>query len=259
VYGVVEGDAALPEGLEGVEPSDPPWLLPDGDLAAIVSRVSLAEFGEESLRENLNDVEWLERKARGHEGVLDAALDVATVVPLRLCTIYAGEDQVREMLRRERLVLRDALDRLAGKAEWGVKAIAAPGVLERAALERLDAEPAAGGASAGMEYLNRKRTQGKAREIAEEVADEWAREIHEPLAALATEALLNPLQNPEVSGHEGDMLLNGVYLVEESEVERFRALADELRQRHRPAGVGVELTGPWPAYNFVKGSIEAAR
>ncbi|TMK72046.1 MAG: protein gvpF, partial [Actinobacteria bacterium] len=32
-------------------------------------------------------------------------------------------------------------------------------------------------------------------------------------------------------------------------------LADEYRER----GADVQLTGPWPPYNFVKSSIEAAR
>jgi hypothetical protein len=259
VYGIVGSETQLPEGLEGVDPADPPWLLAEDGLAAIVSRVSLAEFGEESLRENLEDVEWLEAKARAHEEVLEAALAATTVVPLRLCTIYSGEEQVQEMLERERPLLEDALARLVGKAEWGAKAIAAPGALERAALERVDAVQGDEPTSGGVEYLNRKRNQARAREVADEIADEWAREIHEPLAALAAEALLNPLQRSEVSGHEGDMLLNGVYLVEADRLERFRAAAAELAERHRADGIAVELTGPWPAYNFVQGSIEAAR
>jgi hypothetical protein len=259
VYGIVEGEAVLPEGLIGVDARHVPFPVREGDLTAVASRVDLAEFGEEGLRENLEDVGWLEEKARAHEGVLDGVLAHNTVVPMRLCTIYRGEEQVREMLRRERRSLSESLRHLHGRSEWGAKAIARAGALEKAAMERLGDPAEAEGASSGVRYLNRKRTQGQAREEAGAVAEELARAIHEPLAELASEALLNPLQRPETSGHEGDMLLNGVYLVEEKEVDRFRALASELGERYREDGIAVELTGPWPPYNFVKGSIEAAR
>ena len=93
-------------------------------LAALVSRVRLAEFGAGPLRENLNDLDWLERVARAHEAVLDRALADSTIVPLRLCTIYESEDSVREMLEREHDSLGRALDTLAGRQEWGVKLLA---------------------------------------------------------------------------------------------------------------------------------------
>ena len=72
----------------------------------------LEEFDEAALHENLNDVAWLERTARAHEAVLDATLALTTLVPMRLCTIYRAEEQVREMLDREGPVFEDALSRL---------------------------------------------------------------------------------------------------------------------------------------------------
>jgi len=231
----------------------------EGDLAAIVSPVSLAEFGEETLRENLNDVTWLEEKARAHENVLEGALQRATIVPMRLCTIYSGEEQVGEMLRNQRDILLDALVRLEGKAEWGVKLIAEPGALERVVAERSGADDDDGKVSSGTAYMNRKRRVARTRDGELELAEDWAREVHDQLAEAAHEALLNPLQRPDVSGYEGDMLLNGVYLVEDPRLEDFRAVAERLADEYQRLGVAVELTGPWPPYNFVKSSIEAAR
>jgi osmotically-inducible protein OsmY len=191
--------------------------------------------------------------------VLEALLESTTVVPTRLCTIFSDEKQVREMMSRERAALLEALERLEGKAEWGIKAFAESGALERAALERAQEGADEAPVSPGAAYMDRRRREARARENAEEIADGWAQAIHERLARHAAEALLNPLQRREVSGHNGDMLLNGVYLVEDEEVERFRELASELGEEYRARGVAVELTGPWPAYNFVKNSIEAAR
>jgi hypothetical protein len=259
VYGVVASDTSLPTDLIGVEPTAGVRRIEENGLVAIVSEVRLAEFDESALRENLNDVAWLEEKARAHEQVLEAALDVGAVVPLRLCTVFIGEDQVRTMLARERVALIDALERLDGRAEWGVKAYADRNAVEREAIAREEEDEGEGEVAAGTAYMNRRRAEARARAEVEEIADEWGRGIHGRLAAIASEALLNPLQRPELSGREGEMFLNGVYLVSDAEAPMFATLvavlADDLDRR----GVEIDLTGPWPAYNFVKSSIEAAR
>jgi hypothetical protein len=259
LYGVVRADVRLSGDLPGVDSGHRVFLLEGNELAAIVSSVPLEEFDEEQLRENLNDVVWLEEKARAHEEVLEAMLESTTVVPTRLCTIFRDEKQLREMMGREAAGLVEALERLDGKSEWGAKAFAEPGALDRAAAARAEEQAGGEALSPGAAYMDRRRRESRAREEAEEIADGWAQQIHEQLARGAAEALLNPLQRREVSGHEGDMLLNGVYLVEDEGVAQFQELAAELDQDYRGRGVSVELTGPWPAYNFVKSSIESAR
>ena len=256
-YGVVDPSVRLSGNLLGVDPEHKVFLLEGNELAAIVSRVSLDEFGEEPLRENLNDAGWLEEKARAHEHVLEVLLESTTVIPMRLCTIFSGEKQVREMLARERVALLDSLSRLQGKAEWGVKVFVTSDALERAAAERAGAGPDE--LQPGAAYMARKRQEARAREGAQEIGDLWAQQIHERLAQEASEALLNPLQRREVSGHDGEMLLNGVYLIEDAEIDRFRELVEELQQDYREREVAIELTGPWPAYNFVMSSIESAQ
>lgn len=259
VYGVVPSSTSLPADLVGVEPVAGVEQIEENGLAALVSEVPLAEFDEAALRENLNDVAWLEEKARAHERVLEEALAAGAVVPLRLCTVFVGEDQVRAMLSRERGVLIDALARLDGRAEWGVKAYADRDAVEREAMARAGRVEGEDEVSAGTAYMNRRRAEAQARAEVEEIADEWGREIHGRLTAIASEALLNPLQRSELSGHEGEMFLNGVYLVADIEAPAFRATVGALVDEFDRRGVEIELTGPWPAYNFVKSSIEAAR
>jgi hypothetical protein len=261
VYGIAgAAEADLPEKLPGVDRRHQTTLIRHGDLAAITSLVPLSEFGEEQLRENLNDVEWLEETARAHEHVLDEALSRMTVVPMRLCTIYRNEDHVREMLEREQAVFAEALQRLEGKTEWGVKLIAEPGAVDRAAEavgKKRDGDPDA--ATPGVAYLREKSRENRVRELGGEIVEEWASEAHELVSSRAAEALRNPLQNPELSGETGEMLLNGVYLVDDADIDAFRQAVQEVSGRFEERGARAELTGPWPPYNFVKGSIEAAR
>jgi len=95
VYGILRGDAPpLPAGVA----KKPVERVNGAGLTALVSRVPLAEFGAEPLRRNLNDLAWLEEVARAQEAVLDAALADATVVPLRMCTIFERDQRVLDML-----------------------------------------------------------------------------------------------------------------------------------------------------------------
>src|SRR5207249_3207008 len=76
-------------GLERIE---------QGPLAALVSRVPLADFDEDALRARLNDTEWLEPAIRVHENVVERALGSAAVIPFRFCTIYRTDIELRRFL-----------------------------------------------------------------------------------------------------------------------------------------------------------------
>ena len=52
-------------------------------------------------------------------------------------------------------------------------------------------------------------------------------------------------------------VFNGTYLVADADAERFHALARELAAECAPAGLDLSVTGPWPAYNFVRIDLSA--
>jgi hypothetical protein len=99
VYGIVEAPGpVLPDGVLGVDGRHEPLTIVERDLAALTSEVPLAEFGEETLSEVLDDIGWLEAKARAHERVLEAAWAQTPIVPLPMFTVLRAESQVCEML-----------------------------------------------------------------------------------------------------------------------------------------------------------------
>jgi hypothetical protein len=253
VYGVVPAIAELPEGLRGIDPISRPRLLRHGDLAAVVSKVSLSEFEEERLREHLSDMAWVEATARAHELVLEMVGEVTTLIPMRMCSVYRTEGGVSEMLARESTPLSEALDHLKGKTEWGLKVFAEP-----------QPPPGTGTAEAGeqaesgTDYMRQRRSERDARFTVDERLNEACTAIHDELSAVAVDSLTAPLQRPEVSGHDGQMLLNGVYLVQSAEQPEFLNLVETLRAEYESLGLYLEPTGPWPAYNFVPGTIGAA-
>jgi hypothetical protein len=261
-YCVLGAGAPVPAELEGVVASNRVERVDAKGLAALVSRVPLSEFGEEPLRRNLNDLDWLERVARAHEAVLERTLQRATIVPLRLCTIFENEHGVRRMLEEQRPALTDALEVLGGHQEWGVKLLVDREALESTARARSPEADALADEldtqSAGGAYMLRRRLERQVREAADELAVSVADDVHARLQAAASDAVLNPPQNRDLSGHEGEMLLNGAYLVETYKVGRLRELVDELQDRHRELGIRLELTGPWPPYNFIPRDAAAA-
>jgi hypothetical protein len=255
VYGVINAATGPEEPLSGVDASRPVQILTEGSVAAAVSEVALEEFGEARLRDHLRDMSWVERVARAHETVLDQIRAQATVIPMRMCTVYRSESGVREMLRRDALALGQAIERLEGKAEWGVKAFADTGHM--AAVTAGEEEDAADSAP-GAAYMRRRRDERERREHARQQLEEAVAQIHDRLCTVAGDGQVLPPQRPEVSGHAGDMVLNGVYLVGDDDRERFHAEVQVLEAEFAPLGVELELTGPWPAYNFVPGTIGAA-
>jgi gas vesicle protein GvpL/GvpF len=248
VYCVVAAAEPTPEDVTGVAGGAVARVEAAG-LAALTGRVPASEFAAEPLRRNLNDLAWLERVARAHEEVLDRALRATTIVPLRMCTLYEGKDGVRRMLERERDTLVHALELLAGRQEWGVKLLVDTQKLADEASD--DVEDDSTPRSEGGAYLLRRRMERQVREAADVLAVEVGEQVHARLQDWAIDAVSLPPQNRDLSGHEGEMLLNGAYLVEADRVEGLRALASELEQRHRSIGARIELTGPWPPYNFV--------
>jgi hypothetical protein len=243
-YGVVAADSVSPAHLLGVA-GGAVSPVAAGDLAALTSPVPRADFDAEPLRKHLNELPWLERVAREHEAVLEQALAGTTVVPLRLCTIFEDAAGVERMLEREQPALIDALGRLEGRQEWGMKLL----------LDRDRREPATeeaqgeGAAPPGLAYLARRRSQLAAREEARGLAAELADEVDGALRAVAVDAVRLPAQNRELSRHEGDMVLNAAYLV--GDPARLRACVDVLQERYAAQGARIDLTGPWPPYNFV--------
>jgi hypothetical protein len=248
VYGVVrrEQGAQLAQ-CAGVDPAHVTSIVVEDELAAIVSPVALADFDEDRLRAHFEDMHWVEQIARTHEDVLEQAGRSATVVPMRMCTVYRDESGLRQMLARERENLLLALTELAGKSEWGVKTF----------LESRPA-PARPEASSGAEYMQaRMRQREDAAQVASTVEDACNR-IHERLSATASAGLLLAPHRREAGGDRAEMVLNAAYLVADEALEEFHRAVRSLDSEFGELGLSLEETGPWPAYNFVPGAIGAA-
>jgi Gas vesicle synthesis protein GvpL/GvpF len=256
-YCIAADPDAAPLGAAGVEPDREVRVVQQGELVALVSAVPLSEYSDERLREHLNDIEWVERVARAHERVLEQTLERATILPLRLCTIYRDQEGVRRMLSEQEPLLLQELSEVEGRREWGAKVFVDQDRLAEALEEvsEAGADVEAGRAnSAGAAYMARLGRERKVSERLQKFGDSVVEEIHAQLEAVADRARANPLQRPELHGRNEPMLLNGAYLVSREREQELARVADSLRVRWSASGFQLELTGPWPPYNFVSPS-----
>lgn len=228
-------------------------LLEAGELSAVVSTVDLEEFGEAGLQRNLEDLSWLEAVARAHNAVVAACFRSGVVAPVSLATVFLDDAAVLDRLRGWREQVGEALARVEGSCEMGVK------VHRRN--QATPIEPAAGSPDggttapgAGAAYLERLRSAAARRETAARALNEAVHELHAQLAAQTVASRRHPVQDPRLTGHEGQMVLNAAYLVVDVELDAFPRRVTALAERH--PDLEFEVTGPWPPYSFV--TLEAS-
>jgi gas vesicle protein GvpL/GvpF len=249
VYAVArDAGHARPADLAGVAGA-PVHVITHVGLVAYVSTVSLEQFGEEPLRRSLEDLDWVGEMARAHHRVVEAVAERVPTAPVRLATVYRSEEQVRDLLERWHDDFTEVLSHVSGRREWGVKAYVDP-----AAAASVPAPAANGGgegaaetAKPGTAYLKRRQASLRNREQRWRQATARAERIHAALSAVAVASRLHRPQDPQLSGRDEWMVLNGAYLVDEGLGEEFAAALDALRGQD----VDLELTGPWAPYSFI--------
>ncbi|MBH5338182.1 GvpL/GvpF family gas vesicle protein [Streptomyces pactum] len=242
---------ALPGDLHGVA-GGPVDTVRHAGLTALTGPVPAAEFAEAPLRARLEDLDWLADVARAHHRVVDAATRTAgCVIPLRLATVCHDEPGVRNLLEAGRDRFTEALDRLDGHLEWGVKVYAAATPPPAAAVPAGGPGAAGGtdGAGSGRAYLRRRSAERRARDERWQLARDGARQVYEELTPLAADTRLHAPQNTRLSGVAEPNVLNAAFLVPGAAGESFAARVRDLGGR-LPA-VRLELTGPWAPYSFL--------
>ncbi|MFC8764850.1 GvpL/GvpF family gas vesicle protein [Streptomyces sp. NPDC057193] len=222
-------------------------------LTALVEEVPAADFDEAPLRARLEDLDWLAGVARAHHRVVAAAGGHVTTVPLRLATVCRGEPGVRRLLEEGEHRLSEAIDRLTGAHEWGIKLY-----VDEPSAAAGAASPGGGAAepaSSGRDYLRRRLGDRRARQDVDDTAARTARDLHESLARVAAETVLHPPQQARLAEGPGRNVFNAAYLVPDGRRQEFLDTVTPPEDLH--AGLRVEITGPWVPYSFTRTETDA--
>jgi hypothetical protein len=257
VYCVAESVAAreldagaLPTAIEDETKLE--WVS-GNDLAALASPVPLESYGEEALAEHLADATWTAVRAMRHETVVEYVAKRVSLAPLRFGPIYLERAGIERMLTEKGRELAQIIERLRGREEWGVNVYS-----DRAALlasitsvsPRLrEMVQQAEAASPGQAYLLQKKIETLKVDEARVALNGIIDQIEKKLSEQTDDARRLRILKVEATEH-GELKGKFAFLVKRSEFEQFREAAERLAQEHLAAGVRLELTGPWPAYNF---------
>lgn len=250
--------------LYGLMDTHPPALTLSGldhvnclrfrQMAALVSEVSLEEFDESQLPARLNDPKWLERRLWAHEQVLDRALGMATVIPMKFATIFKSELRLLAALDAHYDGISELFKKLKGKHEYGLKVFSERRLLEaeveqthpgiKALKEQLTNQPQ------GTAYLMRKQFNKLIAEELEERLSQHLQTIYDRFGDVVEEKRLIPVTAEQVVKRQAEMVFNAALLVGVDRRDELLSAVSGLREEFAPCGYSFHLVGPFPPYHF---------
>lgn len=221
---------------------------------AIVSKVSPSEFSEDNLKKNLAKIEWVEKKVRQHEKIIEEIMRETTVLPFKFATIFKFEENVKELLMMRNADFKKMISDLGGKDEWGLKIYCDLGRFkdtlknEDEKLEDIGRE--IDSAEKGKAYLLKKKRDELIKNVINEKISEYTQDSFDRLKRQSQDAKINKLLPKEVTQKKEKMVLNAAFLIDKKRIKEFDNILAYLRTKYGPKGLEFDWTGPWPSYNF---------
>lgn len=252
-----DSSAISAKGIDGEEEA---YTLPFRELEAVISKVSLEEFGSEEIQRNAQEnLKWIKEKAVIHEEIIEEAMrkdgNILNLIPMRFGTIFENKLRLEETLDKDYSKIKEILERIRGKEEWSVKVY----LRDKTKFEHLlkekneaikEKEKEVASLPEGMAFFMEE-------DLREVISKEVERELSNDTEALfgglkkhAVASVKNRILEKELTGRQEPMILNAAYLVLEEKIEDFKKEAKDLNQQIQGKGFFLELSGPWPAYNF---------
>ncbi len=247
VYCIADSGEMVNLGQIGIEGSEV-YTIPYNSLCAVVHTCSAEPYTSD-------DEEVVKGWVQTHQKVLDVAMEKFDVVlPLGLDTIIKGEDTldpdqvVRDWLRDDSEKLREKMDRVRGKREFGVQVFYDPKVVgetiarDSEEIQKLKVQMAA--QKPGMAYVYKRRIEKAVREQMERRAEQHFKDFYGVIVNQADDIKVEKLKRDK----EKTMFMNLSCLVLN---EKVNGLGNELERIDNMEGFSVRFTGPRAPYSFV--------
>ncbi|NQT54199.1 GvpL/GvpF family gas vesicle protein [bacterium] len=247
VYCIVPGVQEVDLGPVGLEESEV-CSVPGAGICALVHQCPAQPYQSK-------DRALVEGWVGAHHRVVEVAWKrFGSVLPMSFDMIVVGHDSgsacehlTKWMLEKEDVFARQ-LQRLAGKAEYGVRISWDPKVIAADVLqstpELRETERAIQAKPAGLAYIERTRLENAIKGQMEGRAEEYVRAFYGRISGCVVDTRVGRLRKTD-DGTQ--MLLNVSCLVEKGEHGRLGGLLDEIAEM---TGMSVHFTGPWPPYSF---------
>lgn len=224
------------EGIDGAEVY--PLVL--GRVAAIVSNIKKAEMRPE--RRNLG----------AHSAVLRKVMDQTTLLPVAFGVVPGSERELRELVAEHESEMLEQLQVVEGKVEMGLRGrLQVPDVFQYFLEKFPDLRNSRDAMYAGGEPSREEKIElGQLfAETLEDFQDDTAETVAAGLQAVGKVRINEPRSEEEV--------INIAVLIPREQMESFTQAVEQLAP-DLDENIELQVTGPWPPYNFVDLRIEAA-
>jgi hypothetical protein len=236
VYCIIESSEPRSFGPMGIGGrGDEVYTVHHQGLAAVVSNTPLMVY--DPTRDNVF----------AHEQVNETVMREFTVLPMAFGALFRTEDDIIELMRGTEDALRDVLNKMAGKVEYGLKVnwdrdrVIAE--IERENEEIRNLKEQITSRATGSTYFARMQLGRLVEQALSEQSDSYVREVY---AALRDTAVASRANKPI-----GDkMIMNAAFLVEREREAEFDRKVKEIAAKYE-GKLSFKYTGPWPPYNFV--------
>jgi len=248
VYCVADAREEVSLGETGIE-GDEVHTIPYRDICAVVHSCPAQPYQSD-------DQEVVKAWVMTHQKVVDAAWERwGTVLPLSFDTIIRGEAaksaelNVKDWLKQEYEELKRRIEKVRGKAEYGVQVFWEPKVIAQSLtwaspeIRRLDEEIKT--KPKGLAYMYRQKLENLIKREMETKADEYFKDFYGRIRKYTDDVRVEKTKKAEPGL---SMIMNLSCLVYR---ERYSVLGEELGKINRMRGFAVRFTGPWPPYSFV--------
>lgn len=239
---------ALPVTADAL-PSSSIFTLEHAGLVAVYGLVDAADYVEE----NLTSIAWLEPRAYQHAAIVQKIMLAAPVLPVKFATLFDSLDSLQKVLTTHSVEIAKHLDVLLNKCEWAVKVFLKEDIAKRQ-LSSLDAEIAdfmlAMPVSPGARYLQQKKLDDILASKLRLWIDSQVKKFCDVLTPHTHASAALRLLSAKASGRSERMVFNSSYLIAQDCLSAFRSQISSLSSSALVDGFVIELSGPWPAYNF---------
>lgn len=221
----------------------------DPPLTAIVHECPSIPYQSE-------DQEIVKKWIQEHQNVIETSIEkFGNVLPFGFDTIIQEDDLqnadevLKKWLTDEYQILREKLDGINGKKEYGIQIFCSPQVIlsdyeDNEELKKINNEIQSKGAGAAYLY-NKKIEQIKEKARGDKLialSDKFLKEIEDLSSAIKVDKSKKSEDPGKI------MLLNLSCLVENDKYKKLGDLLEDITNRD---GFFVRFTGPWPPYSFV--------
>lgn len=247
------------EGIQGtgIDGQSPLFLTRAGNMAAILSHATLADFTGDTGEENLGDINWITPRACRHQEVISRVMAQSPVLPVRFGTLFLTQSSLDRTIQTHGLEITAFLNHVRDREEWAIKGYmdrkkalkqVARDLAAQTAETPREMEPAT--TAPGTRYFQKKKQEQQAEQMLKEAIHTSVMAIADILEPLGVDMTERDLMSRAATGKETDMILNWAALLEKDEVSRFRSRVDEINTAHKQDGLALEFSGPWPPYSF---------